>query len=379
MLRPRSLFALLVVALLAPPLRAEQPFRYPEGKHGKGELKYVHGLPVLTVEGTPEEIGEQIGTLAIKPNKGLTKLFKDFLAFQGGDKLWPLLVKGCNQLAQQMPADYRKELDAMAKASGFDRDILVVANTILDVMKIGGCSTLVVEPGRSASGGLLFGRNLDFPPLGGQLPQYTLVIVYRPKGKRSFVGVGFPGVLGQPSGINDAGLALASNEIRKAADGSPPFNPKGVPMVAYYRRLLEECGSVAEAEKLTRTFKPTTMSSVTLCDKKEGVVFEVTPKTLAVRRADKGVCCCTNHFCCKGLTLNEKCWRYPILEKCRDVPKLKFADVAKKLHEVNQGQFTIQSMIFEPATLKLHLAFGKGPCTGQPLKTLELKPRLRRD
>lgn len=367
----------LIVALLAPAARADKPFRYPEGKHGKGELKYVNGVPLLTVAGSPEEIGEQIGTLAIKPVKGLQKLFKDFLKYQGGDKIWPFLVKGCDQLVKQMPADHRKELDAMARASGFDREVLVVANTILDVMKIGGCSTLVVEPERSATGQLLFGRNLDFPPLGGTLPQYTLVTVYRPKGKHGFVAIGFPGVLGAPSAMNDAGLCMASNEIRKAADGSPSFNPKGVPMVSCFRRLLEECASVAEAEKLMRSVKPTTMGSLTLCDKKEGAVFEVTTQTVAVRRAVKGLFCCTNHFLCEGLAPEAKCWRYPILQKCQAMPKLKLADVARKLHEVNQGQFTIQSMIFEPAALKLHLAFGKGPCTGKPLKELALAPRLR--
>ena len=30
-------------------------------------------------------------------------------------------------------------------------------------------------------------------------------------------------------------------------------------------------------------------------------------------------------------------------------------------------------MVFEPAALKLHLAFGKGPATRLPLHTLELK------
>lgn len=98
MRQTHSLFALLAVALLMPPARAEKPFRYPEGKHGKGELKYVNGVPVLTVEGTPEEIGAQVGVLAIKPVNGLKKLFKDFLAFQGGDRIWPFLVKGCNKL-----------------------------------------------------------------------------------------------------------------------------------------------------------------------------------------------------------------------------------------------------------------------------------------
>ena len=52
------------------------------------------------------------------------------------------------------------------KQSGVDRDLLIVGNTMFDVKKIGGCSTLIVEPDRSATGGPLFGRNLDFPTLG---------------------------------------------------------------------------------------------------------------------------------------------------------------------------------------------------------------------
>src|SRR5262249_51158186 len=133
MSRARPVLVLLALALLAPVARAEKPaapFRYPEGRHGKGELKYVNGLPVLTVEGTPEEIGEQVGTLAVKPVKGLEKLFKDFLKYQGAEKAWPFLVKACNGLLQHMPADHRKEIEALARASGMDRDLFVVANTI---------------------------------------------------------------------------------------------------------------------------------------------------------------------------------------------------------------------------------------------------------
>lgn len=379
MSRGHSLVVLLVLALFVPTARAEKPFRFPEGKHGKGTLKYVNGIPVLTVAGSPEKIGDQIGTLAIKPVPGLDKLFKDFLKHQGADKVWPFVVKACNALAQRMPADHRKELDALARASGMDRDLFVVANTILDIMKLGGCSTLVVEPGRSATGELLFGRNLDFPHLDGRLPQYTLVTVYRPKGKHAFVAVGFPGVLGPPSGMNDAGLSMASNEIREAADGSPRFNPRGVPMVSCYRRLLEECATVADAEKLLRSLAPTTMGSLTVCDRKEGVVFEVTTRTVAMRRGDRGLCACTNHFRAKGLAKSTRCYRYDILEKSQALPKLKLADVSKKLDEVNQGQFTIQTMIFEPAALKLHLAFGEGPASAQPLKVLEMAGRLCRD
>src|SRR5262249_37014209 len=367
----------LLAALVSPVAAAEKPFRYPEGKHGKGELKYVNGVPVLTVEGTPEEIGEQIGSLTIKKVGGFEKLFKEFLKFQRAEKVWPFLVKACTTLYKRMPADHVKEIDALAKASGVDRDTFIVANTIMDVMKLGGCSTLVVEPSRSATGQLLFGRNFDFPPLGNKLPQYTLVIVYRPKGKRAFAAIGFPGPIGQPSGVNDVGVARADNEITEAGDGSPRFDPAGVPAASIYRRIMEECGSVAEVEKVLKSVKRTTMGSVTVCDKKEGVVFEVTTRTVAVRRADRGVCICTNHFVSEGLAKSTRCWRWPLLEKARGMEKVKLSDVAKKLDEVNQGQFTIQTMAFEPSALRLHLAFGKGPSSAQPLKTLELAKSLR--
>ena len=36
--------------------QAGEPFRYPEAKHGKGELRHVNGLPVLFVQGTRDSL-----------------------------------------------------------------------------------------------------------------------------------------------------------------------------------------------------------------------------------------------------------------------------------------------------------------------------------
>src|SRR5262245_40186605 len=119
MMRIRFIAGWVFLAVLVPPATAgEKPFRYPEAKHGKGELKYVNGVPVLTVEGTPEEIGEQIGALTIKPVGGFERLFKEFLKYQRAEKIWPFLVKACTTLYKRMPADHVKEIDALAKASG---------------------------------------------------------------------------------------------------------------------------------------------------------------------------------------------------------------------------------------------------------------------
>ena len=68
------------------------------------------------------------------------------------------------------------------------------------------------------------------------------------------------------------------------------------------------------------------------------------------------------------------CNRYPKLIQSRNLDQLDVADVAKKMDEVNMGRMTVQTMIFEPAALKLHLAIGSCPSSALPLKLLELGP-----
>ena len=77
-----------------------------------------------------------------------------------------------------------------------------------------------------------------------------------------------------------------------------------------FRRVLEECATVAEAEKLLRAMPRTTTCCLTICDKTGGAVFEITPKNLEVRSHENGVCCCTNHFRTEKLCVDDKCWRY---------------------------------------------------------------------
>ncbi len=369
---------LTTLVLLAPAARADEPFRFPEGTHGKGELKYRSGLPVLSAVGTPEEIGEQIGVLALKPIAPKVKaLVKDTLQSRVGPLAWRVLVTACHGLFQKFPPEYRQEIEAMARAGGLEPEMLIVANTIGDVQHLGGCSALVVEPARSATGGLLLGRNHDTAPLAG-LVEASLVIVRRPTGKHAFVSIAFPGLLLCGSEMNDAGLVLAGNDVRQSKDDSPRLEPRGTPMAVMGRRLLEECGSLADATPLLRAYKATASGCAIVADRTHSAVFEVTPKNVIVRPAEDGICTCTNHFCAPELAVpGLHCWRYDKLQAYRKRPKLGVADVAEALHEVNQDASTLHSMIFEPAALRVHLAIGAGPATKRPRTTLECAALLK--
>ena len=157
-------------------------------------------------------------------------------------------------------------------------------------------------------------------------------------------------------------------------DGSPSFNPEGTPFALCFRRILEECTTIEEASKLLRSMKRTTCVNLAICDLKTAAVFEITPKNLFVRSSENGLCLCTNHFRTSALATSTDCPRYRVLEKSQEMSRLTLRDVAEKMDAVSQGPLTIQTMIFEPAFLRMHLAIGSCPSSKLPLKKLDLAP-----
>jgi len=377
-LRPAfSRFILLLLILAAVPAQAEESYRFREGSYKKGELRYINGLPVLIVQGTPAEIGEQEAALTIDVAKDVIAYPKEVLRLIGHEEWWPKFVKMGQSLLPQFPEDHLEELDAFAKKSGIDRDLLIGINSMVDSYRGGfACSSLIVDPERSATGGPLFGRNLDFFTLG-KLQRYSLVVIYRPENKHAFVSVGFPGMIGCFSGMNDAGLAVAVHEVFFSRDAAGIFDPKGTPYTLCFRRILEECTTVEEAEALLRSMTRTTLLNLAVCDRRRGAVLEMTPKNVVLRPSEDGICACTNHFRTDTLATFAISRRYRTLMRSKDLKEIGLAEVAEKLHQVNLGRLTLQTMIFQPDKLELHLAIGSCPASALPLRRLELAPLFK--
>jgi predicted choloylglycine hydrolase len=272
-------------------------------------------------------------------------------------------------------------VDSLVKASGGDRDKIVAGNTLFDIKKMLLCSALLVEPDRSATGGPLLGRNLDYPSLGW-IHEYSLVTVYRPRGKHSFVSIGFPGLVGCLSGMNDAGLALGVLEVFGAREGEGRFDPKGIPYGLCFRSLLEDCTTIDEAKKKLEQMPRTTILNLVVADRKGVGVLEITPKSVVLRRGNRGTCSCTNHFCTEikpttPVDMARSFDRFDLLEGVRAAKeKVTVEEMRKKLDAVNLGEFTLQTMVFEPAALKLHLALGDAPASRHRLVEIDLAPLL---
>src|SRR5438067_4240199 len=149
MVRP-FVITFLCTCLASSAVRADPPFRFPEAACPHGELKYVNGVPVLIVEGTPLQMGTAAGTLALAPGRKMAGYPDDILReFCLSFVRWPLLHAG-RQMVDRFPAVYRAELGAMAQAGGIGRDLAVLGNTMFDLKKVIACSALLVEPERSS-------------------------------------------------------------------------------------------------------------------------------------------------------------------------------------------------------------------------------------
>jgi hypothetical protein len=232
------LLTLLIPTLLLagpPGASAGEPFRFPEGRYGdKAELKYVNQIPVLVVAGSPEEMGEAVGVLAVRPSKKPLEYPRDLLRFHKAEAFWNVFVQTGRGMFKQFPEPYHQELEALVRGGQATLDPVVVGNTFFDIKKVFACSALLIEPGHSTTGGPLLGRNLDYPSLG-YIHEHSLVTVYRPAGTHTFASVGFPGLVGVVSGMNDAGLALGVLEVFDVKKGEPEIDLKGLPYALCYR------------------------------------------------------------------------------------------------------------------------------------------------
>jgi isopenicillin-N N-acyltransferase-like protein len=391
MIRTRLLLCLpgLILAALAgasPPTsapRPEIPFHFPTGQTEHGKLAYHDGLPVLVVEGTPQEMGTAVGRLGLKPAPRAAGYPRALLKTVGADLLWNVAVSSGKKMIKQFPPDYVTELEAMSAASGVDRDSVIVGNTLFDLKKIFACSAVLVEAEHSSTGGPLLGRNLDYPSLG-YLHQYSLVTVYRPQGKHAFVSVGFPGLVGCLSGMNDAGLCLAILEVFDAHKGEQTFDAQGVPFALCYRKMLEDCTTIAEAHKVLTGLRRTSLTNLVVADRQGVAVFEISPGRVEERPPEAGLVACTNHFCTPalrregGLNPNDSFERYHTLRQTlHDKSTVDPEQLRCQLDFVNMGELTLQTMVFDPKNLRLHLAVGERPASAGEFHTVDLGPLLR--
>jgi predicted choloylglycine hydrolase len=333
-------------------------------------LKEVQGIPLLILEGSPERMGEAHGRLLAEECRALMDSYLKPAAIMSGGLL--AMEKRALKMKSHVPERYLKELEAMAKAVDVDFSFLLTGNAFPDIYRGGGCSTLAAAGEASKEGEPLLGRNLDFFSMG-VLDKCGLLIIFKPQGYHRFASVTWPALNGVLSAMNEKGLCCAVMEVR---NGRRDFN--GMPSTYLFRRVMEEASTVEEALKILESANKVASNNLILLDR-SGVsaVAEIGPGHFAARMAEQGAVAGTNHHRIGTKTAFE-CHRYEKLMKYVDENRgaVDVEGMKQVLNRVNQGMLTVQSMVFEPRTLTLHLSMGKIPATRGEYKTLCLAEYL---
>jgi isopenicillin-N N-acyltransferase-like protein len=159
-----------------------------------------------------------------------------------------------------------------------------------------GCTLVTAGPRATANGGLLTGRNYDFPYM---LAAYQVVRREIPSERDRLATTTATQVAlaGAHQGVNEAGLAMSTNNARLWRGEHLRY--RGVPGSFLLQEVLETCKTAAEAMHRVLSFgKRATAGFMGIADASgEAMVVEFTASEATVRRpGEHGVLAQANHF-----------------------------------------------------------------------------------
>lgn len=222
-----------------------------------GRIENVGGLRILRVWGTPEERGHAHGTLL---GKEIATVLREEFTARFGRRL-PLLDVARKSLPRLIdwPDDVRAEIAAMFAAmvaTGADLDVpalerkldlddLRIANA-LDVFGMMGCSGFTVWGDEVDGGGVLCGRNFDWPFTGRHMIDSVLLLVQHPDDGVATASVTWPGYVATVTGISAEGIA----GFLHVGTGKVTFTPEpeSWPIAVAVREILQRQRANAGAE-----------------------------------------------------------------------------------------------------------------------------------
>jgi hypothetical protein len=382
---PAALLSLLLAGARAPaqdvpakaPATGSKPkpatVEWKAGTHGKGRLEVLpSGLAVLHVAGTPEEMGEQHGTLL---KDAVRALVKDYL---------PKVLRGARETAlgrarlleKQIPERHVLEMKALAKAADVTYDDILLGSVVVELFGLNMCSGVAASGKATADGRTIVGRNLEWPD-HGMLGQYGLVIAARPEGRRPFLSAGFPAFAGVVTGMNGDGVFTGELVVMNGPPTDVEAALKGIPYPILQRRILEECGSLDEAKALVKSSPRTVAQNLLLADAAGGTVLECGASRCAERAQKSGIVAVTNYYD-EETTAQPADPRYSGL--CESFASMAEGKVTADSMEAairsasDKGMaayMNLQCGVFCPGTLEVRVSLSRPPAAKRPMTTLD--------
>ena len=215
-------------------------------REGAGRLEDHDGTKVLFLKGTPEEMGKQHGTLLRKQVRDLVSKVLYGVgvgsSFEKGRWFFGEIEEAQKRLMPFMDERYIREMDAMALASGNEKEEIRLSNFFPELFHCSGFSVY----GKATVGGRMFhGRILDYLRGVGLEPN-AVVIVHQPEQGNAWVNISYAGFVGSVTAMNAKHISIG--EMGGRGEG----NWDGKPMAQLMREVMEKASTLEEAVAIMR-------------------------------------------------------------------------------------------------------------------------------
>ena len=354
------LWGLYLTADMEPPAMTVDTAAYRVADHGgytscRGSfLRHNrYGLWELYTAGSPEESGAAAGALTAGLMRYQEQVFVDqirhFIPSDGYLKfLRGLIVIFNRNLGRHVPEEYRREIYARSLYCSHDFDAIGtpyerqlnyhaahdIGHAMSQYMLV-GCSSFAAWGGMSADGELVVGRNFDFS-------RHKIVTFCRPQAGHPFVSIGWAGMIGVLSGMNDKGLTVTIN----AAKGPVPLSA-ATPISILAREILQHAATIGEALEIARRRDTFVSESLLVASARDGraAIIEKTPRKTALYESGGEYLVCTNHYQSAELAGDE----HNLENLARTDSPCRFA----RLEELTAANAPLTPVVFRPSALKM--------------------------
>ncbi len=217
-------------------------------------------------------------------------------------------------IAKNIPEEYRDEIYASSFACSHEYDFIGNAydrqlnyhaahdlgHAMQEYMLV-GCSSFGVWGGASQDSSLIIGRNFDFY-VGEDFAKNKIVTFFYPDKGYKFASIGWAGMVGVLSGMNETGLTVTMN----AAKSAPPTSSK-TPISIIARKILQYSSNIQEAYQIARSMDAFVSESLLIGSANDGIaaIIEKSPENTILYKVNGEVLISTNHFQSKEF-LNNK-------------------------------------------------------------------------
>lgn len=209
-------------------------------------------------------------------------------------------------LGENIPEEYRNEIYGISQSCTHEYDFIGtpyerqlnyhaahdLGHAMQDYMLV-GCSSFATWGSQSADSTLLIGRNFDFY-VGDAFAENKLVTFCHPSKGHNFVSIGWPGMIGVLSGMNEAGLTVTINAAKSAMPTS-----SATPISILTREILQYASNIEEVLAIAQKRKTFVSESILIGSAKDGraAIIEKSPeKTVLFTGNEKDRIICTNHY-----------------------------------------------------------------------------------